>query len=178
MAILPIIEIPHPLLKKQTKKVTNFGKEAQDTIKNLKDTLVSAKKPEGAGLSANQIGVSKSICVVRDFYTDPNDPDEIKPELFNETVLINPKILSTSKETEIDWEGCLSVPDRYGKVSRPIKIKIKYQDETGKERKLNTKGFFARVIQHEIDHLNGVLFTEKLIGKTVPGDYFASEEDR
>jgi len=182
MAVLPVIKVPHPLLKEPTKKVTDFGKKTQDLIKNLRDTVDAAQEPEGAGISANQVGVSQSMCVVRDFCEEEDSPDtdekerEISTEKFEEKVLINPKIINTSKETEIDWEGCLSVPDQYGRVSRPVKIKIKYQDETGKEKKLNATGFFARVIQHEIDHLNGILFTEKVIGKTFPGSYFEKEE--
>ncbi len=184
MAVLPIVTVPNPFLNKKTQRVTDFGKALEKTIKNMQDTLDAAREPEGAGISANQVGISQSICVVRDF-EEAEDGDEIgllnddKPtintEVFKETVLINPKILSYSRATDIDWEGCLSVPGQYGNVKRPLKIKISYQDEKGKFKKLNATGFFARVIQHEIDHLNGILFTNKVIGKVVPEEFFNRE---
>ncbi|MFC1756314.1 peptide deformylase, partial [Patescibacteria group bacterium] len=84
-------------------------------------------------------------------------------------VLINPVLIKTSHEKDLDWEGCLSIPDTYALVERPIKIKIEAHDVHGKKFKLKAKGFFARVIQHEIDHLDGRLITDsdKLIGKTL-----------
>ncbi|MBD3366514.1 peptide deformylase [candidate division WWE3 bacterium] len=171
MAIVTIVKAPNPLLDKPTETVEQFGKntETAETIKDLKDTLDAASEPEGAGLSANQIGINKNVCVVRKFFQDPMDPNT---QLFEEKVLINPKITNSSKETETDWEGCLSVPDTYGKVTRPTKIQITYQDESSTSQKLIAEGFYARVIQHEIDHLNGILFTSKVEGNTVTGDYF------
>jgi len=82
-------------------------------------------------------------------------------------VLINPKIVSTSKETEIDYEGCLSVPDVYGKVERYKKIKVDATDISGDRIKIKAQDFFARTIQHEIDHLDGVLFTDRVIGGVI-----------
>ncbi len=169
MAVVPIVKKPNPILDNKTEKVTDFGKETQDIIKNLKDTVDAAEDPEGAGLSANQIGVPKQICVVRNFIQDPLNPED---QFFKETVMINPKITSKSSEKEVDWEGCLSVPDTYGKVSRSIQIKVEYQDEEGKPQKIKAQDFFARVIQHEIDHLDGILFTSKVKGETVDSDYF------
>ena len=78
--------------------------------------------------------------------------------------MINPKIISQSKDTIVEYEGCLSVPNSYGKVERNKKVKIKAQDESGETIRLTASGFFSAVIQHEIDHLNGVLFTSKTIG--------------
>ena len=158
------------MLSQKTQKVSDFGKKTQKIIRNLKDTLDVASDPEGAGIAANQAGISKSICVVRNFLPTQEEYDE---PIFDELVLINPKIVSLADETDIDWEGCLSVPDVYGKVPRSTKIKFRYQDENGVPKRLAAKGFFARIIQHEIDHLNGILFTQKVIGKTVPGEYFS-----
>ena len=176
MAVLPIIKVPDPVLSEKTRKISDFGEETHKIIRNLKDTLDVASDPEGAGISANQVGISKSICVVRNFLpiqegeaTQEGDEESI----FDELVLINPKIVSLADETDIDWEGCLSVPNVYGKVPRSIKIKFKYKDENGAPKRLVAKGFFARIIQHEIDHLNGILFTQKVVGKTVPGEYFS-----
>jgi len=181
MAVLPIITVPNPILSKKTEKVKEFGKALEKTIKDMRDTLDAAHEPEGAGLSANQVGISQSICIVRDFKEteeidekDLTNGDEPKmdTEILKEVVLINPKILSSSKEKYMDWEGCLSVPGLYGNVERPLKIRVSYQDERGKSKKLNAKGFFARVIQHEIDHLNGILFTSKVRGNLVSEEFF------
>jgi peptide deformylase len=87
--------------------------------------------------------------------------------LSEDIILINPKIVSRSKETETDWEGCLSVPNVYGKVERFQKVKVSALGADGKDIKLKTSGFLARTVQHEIDHLDGVLFTEKVIGQTI-----------
>lgn len=162
MSIRKIVTIPNEILEKECKKVSEVNSEVKDIIQDLKDTLNNSKVP-GAGLSANQIGVGKRICVVRKFYRDPEDPEK---EIFKEYVLINPKITKRSEKKTIRWEGCLSVPDVYGKVERNEKIKLMSLDESGNEQKMNTSGFFARTIQHEIDHLDGVIFTSKIIGET------------
>jgi peptide deformylase len=82
-------------------------------------------------------------------------------------VLVNPKLISASEDMDIHYEGCLSIPDTYGQVKRHKKIKVSALDENGNEIKINTSGFFARVIQHEMDHLDGILFTSKMIGKVL-----------
>lgn len=92
------------------------------------------------------------------------NPEKIQSD---DIILINPKITQKSSETELDWEGCLSVPDRYGLVERYKKIKITAKDLNGNKLKIKAEGFFARTIQHETDHLDGVLFTSKVVGKTL-----------
>jgi len=169
MATVPIVKAPNKILTEKTKRVRSFKGETLRIIEDLKDTLDTAKDPEGAGLSANQIGAAKSICIVRNFFVDPLDETK---ELFDEKILINPKIVSRDTEKEEGWEGCLSIPDTYGKVLRSKRIKVRYQDEIGQKQSLTAKDFFARVIQHEIDHLNGILFTSKVIGNTVTEDFF------
>lgn len=171
MAVTPIKTIPDPILRKKSTKVTEINDEIKKVIKNLKDTVVEERDPEGAGLAAPQIGVSKQICVVRKFEFDPENPEE---EKVTDHILINPKIIKASKEKEIGIEGCLSVPDIYGHVERPKKIKMTALDEAGEEIQINASGFFARAIQHEIDHLNGILFIDKVIGETVKGEQLDS----
>ena len=161
MPIRQILTTPSPILDKPCQKVTEINSEVESIIKDLKDTLESSKVP-GAGLAANQAGINKHICIVRDFY--PNE--EGKEDLFHEYVLINPEIKVTSQKQAIDWEGCLSIPDTFGLVKRYKKIKLDALDEGGKKIKLNAEGFFARTIQHEVDHLNGILFTSKVMGVT------------
>ena len=109
-------------------KVTDFGSGTQKVIRNLKDTLQNAKNPEGAGLAAPQIGVLKRITIVRNYVFNPADKET---PIVQEFVLINPKIISQSKDTIVEYEGCLSVPNSYGKVERNKKVKIKAQDESG-----------------------------------------------
>ncbi len=170
MAIRKIVIVPDEILRQKTEKVTVFDQSLQDLAQDLIDTVRNAQEPEGAGLSANQIGVSKSVCVVRKFREDVDgQPSTEEAEII---VMVNPKIIKASKETEADWEGCLSIPDKYGRVRRPKKIKVKYQDTTGRQRTINMSNFFARVVQHEIDHLNGILFTDKVQGRLVNDDYF------
>jgi peptide deformylase len=164
MAVVPIKIVPDKVLNKKCQKVKKFDKETKDLAKDLMDTLLDAKDPEGAGLAAPQIGILKRMCIVRDFLPDPVDP---KNTISQELLLINPRIISKSNEIELDWEGCLSIPDTYGKVERSKKIKLKAQDVDGNDIKMNTTGFLARVIQHEIDHLDGILFTSKIVGQTL-----------
>lgn len=176
MAVQKILEIPNPILRGKTTKITKFDEEVRKLITDLKDTLASAHNPEGAGLSSNQIGIAKRVCVVRNFKDNlqANGVDSVPS--FVEKILINPKIVSKSKENNIEWEGCLSVPNQYGRVSRATKIKVAYQDEEGKRMKLSATGFFARVIQHEIDHLDGIVFTDRVKGKLVPESFFLEQE--
>lgn len=162
MAVVDIVLVPDQILNTKCEKVKNFGEETQEIIKNLIDTLNNAKNPEGAGLAAPQIGVLARICIVRRFVKDANGNST-----FDTYTLVNPEIYGESKETDTRFEGCLSIPDTYGRVERFKKIKIKAQDKTGAEIKMNASGFFARVVQHEVDHLNGILFTSKLVGKAL-----------
>ncbi len=170
MAIRKIVTVPNEILRQKTQRVRAFDQTLQDLAQDLIDTVRNAQEPEGAGLSANQIGVNKSVCVVRKFREDiDGQPSTEETEMI---VMVNPEIIKFSKETETDWEGCLSIPDKYGQVKRSKKIKVKYKGIGGKQRTLNASNFFARVIQHEIDHLNGILFTDKVQGKLVNDDYF------
>ena len=169
MAIRKIVTVPDPVLDKKTEEVKEINDEIKEIIRDLKDTLENAEEPEGAGLSANQMGVSKSICAVRNYLPET---DAFGENIFEEFILINPEITKKSKETDIEYEGCLSIPDVYGKVERPARIKVTALTLSGDIIKLKAEGFFARVIQHEIDHLNGILFTSKVTGKTLTEEEF------
>lgn len=141
----------------------SIDQEASLIIKELIETANAQTNPEAAGLAAPQIGYNKRIILVRDFKVLP----ESEKIIITNIIMINPRIISESKETETDWESCLSIPNMYGKVSRPYSIKVVYTDEKGLEKKIKAKDFFARVIQHEVDHLNGVLFDSKITGKLI-----------
>ncbi len=164
MAVKKIVTIPNPVLNKKTQKVGEIKEEIKKIAQDLIDTVKVAEDPEGAGLAATQIGVSKRMCVVRNFFEDPMDENKIRSD---DIVLINPKITHFSTEKDIDWEGCLSVPDKYGKVERALKIKVTAKDINGDLIKIKAEGFFARTIQHEVDHLDGILFTSKIEGETL-----------
>lgn len=174
MSIVPILTVPNKVLLEKCTKVKDFGPETKQIVQNLLDTIIHAKNPEGAGLAAPQIGVTKRIIIARRFL--PN-PDGSNRTITHEHVLINPRIISSSDETQEGWEGCLSIPNTYGKVRRPKKIKLMAQDENGDDIRMNASGFFARVIQHEIDHLDGILFTTKIIGKTLNEHEYDQLED-
>jgi peptide deformylase len=164
MPVRPIITLPNNILRTKTKKVKKIDPEVEKVAKDLVDTVKLAKNPEGAGLAATQIGSLQRMCVVRNFFNDPQNPETVLSECI---VLINPKIIGTSKETDIDWEGCLSVPDKYGKVERFSKIKVTAMGLDGKDIKLKAGDFLARTIQHEIDHLDGIIFTDRVVGKII-----------
>ncbi|MDQ0217130.1 peptide deformylase [Peribacillus cavernae] len=146
MAILPIVLFPDKILKQKCAKVTSFDKNLAKLLNNMHETMLEA---DGVGLAAPQIGVKKQIAVV-DIGEDENIIE-----------MINPEILESSGE-QTDVEGCLSFPGVYGEVTRPYKVRIRAQDRKGGTFELESEDFLARAIQHEIDHLNGVLFTSKV----------------
>jgi peptide deformylase len=165
MAIVPIVktknnnfEIPE-ILHTKCAEVKTVGREAKNIAQNLLDTALAAKDPEAAGLSAPQIGINKRICLVRDFRFAGDE------EITTEYILINPEITNKSRATDIKYEACLSIPNLFGQVQRAKKITVKALNLDGKQIKIKAKDFFARVIQHELDHLDGILFTDKAIGK-------------
>lgn len=147
MAILPIVLFPDKILEQKCAKVTSFDKNLAKLLNNMHETMLEA---DGVGLAAPQVGVKKQIAVV-----DIGNDEEI-------IEIINPEILEASGE-QTDPEGCLSFPGVYGEVTRPYKVKIRAQDRRGRTYELEAEDFLARAIQHEIDHLNGVLFTWKVI---------------
>ena len=160
----PIVTVPNTVLTNKTEYVKEIDSGILELARDLKDTLDSAKEPEGAGLAANQIGVNKRVCIVRNFIYTSRAP---KGYLTEDFILINPKIVYKSSELDTDWEGCLSVPDKYGKVARNLKIKVEAQTLDGQTIQITARDLFARVIQHEIDHLDGILFLSKVSGKVI-----------
>lgn len=146
MAVLPIVTHPNEILEKKCEPVNAFDKELAKLLDNMYDTMIDS---DGVGLAAPQVGVLKSIAIV--------EIDEEEGTL----EMINPVILE-SKGSEVDIEGCLSFPGVYGEVERPYSVVIQAQDRDGKTFILQAEDYHARAIQHEIDHLNGVLFTTKV----------------
>jgi peptide deformylase len=153
-----IVHIPNPILTTPAKEVTVFDKKLLLMIEDMKHVLQSAKKPKGVGLAGPQAGFGYRI-----FITKPSVKDPIR-------VFINPKILDVSQKTTDDTEkpenkleGCLSVPDIWGKVTRHHEVTLSYQDEKGEKHTETFSDFFATIIQHETDHVNGILFTQRIV---------------
>ncbi|WP_335870668.1 peptide deformylase [Bacillus sp. 2205SS5-2] len=147
MAIISIVKHPAEILEQSTQQVTVFDKKLKKLLQDMYETMIEA---DGVGLAAPQIGESRSIAIV-----------DIGDEA-GTIELINPVILE-SKGKETDLEGCLSFPGLYGEVTRPSFVKVQAQDRKGRTFEIDANGFLARAIQHEIDHLQGVLFTSKVI---------------
>ncbi|MBO6119469.1 MAG: peptide deformylase [Lachnospiraceae bacterium] len=140
------------ILRKHSKTVTELTDRLKELIKDMKDTM---KTHGGCGLAAVQVGVLKRIIICA--------PEEEKEAV----VLINPEIVSMSDETEIDSEGCLSVDGYRGNVARPKNIVVKAKDENMNDIEFDADGFFARIICHEVDHLDGILYTDKVVPGTL-----------
>lgn len=153
MAILPIYNCFLPPLKKKTAQVTEFDQELKDLVTDMFETMYNTGN--GVGLAANQVGVDKSLIVLDLAISDDGAPG-------NPMVMINPIIKAMSEETAEETEGCLSVPEFYEKVARSKIIEVSYLDMDMKEINTTAEGFLARLMQHEIDHLNGILFFERL----------------
>jgi len=155
MAILPIIETPDARLKTISTPVDGVDDALRAFIKDMFDTMYDAP---GIGLAAIQVGVPKRVLVI-----DLQDKDEETGAVIREPrVFINPEIVETSEDLTVYSEGCLSVPDQYADVQRPAVIKAKWLDENGKTHEEVIEGLLAICLQHEMDHLNGILFIDHL----------------
>jgi peptide deformylase len=150
MTIKKILTEPDPFLRQKSKKVENVNHEIRILMDDMLETMYDAP---GIGLAAIQIGVPKRIIVI-----DLSRNDEKRKPLY----FVNPEIITNSKNNAAYEEGCLSVPGQFAEISRPDKCKIKYLDYDGAERILDTHGLLATCIQHEIDHLEGILFIDYL----------------
>ena len=155
MAIREIVTHPAPVLRKKARKITDFGPELQSLIDDMVETM---REAPGVGLAATQVGVSLQLIVVE--YSETTDEQENKepPKLYT---IVNPEIIRVSSEQELGTEGCLSVPGFVGDVERPLAITLKGQNRRGKPLRLKADGWLARIFQHELDHLNGVLFIDR-----------------
>ena len=162
MAILKIARLGHPVLITKAKPVKNIlDPSINKLIHNMTETMIDAK---GIGLAAPQVHVSKQIIVFRMF--DKKVEENKKIEV---TALINPKISKISDDQDDQWEGCLSIPGMLGLIKRYKKISYEGYDINGNTIKQTAEGLLARVIQHECDHLNGILYTSRLVNKKAYG---------
>ena len=150
MAIKPIITEPNKILRQKSKEVDSVGKEEQKLMDDMLDTMYDAN---GIGLAAIQIGIPKRIIVM-----DIVKNDEKRNPLF----FVNPVIKNKNSELSTYEEGCLSVPNYFAEIDRPKKCDVEYLDYNGEKKILNAEGLLATCIQHEMDHLEGVLFIDYL----------------
>src|SRR3954463_8940689 len=158
MAIRPIFKTPDPVLRQISKPVETFDKELKTLVADMFETMYEAP---GIGLAAVQVGVPIRLLVID--LQEPEDPDDPKSKPVKDPrVFINPEILWHS-DSEIPYtEGCLSVPEKYAEFMRPDRIRAKWQDVDGKTYEEEIEGLLAVCLQHEMDHLNGVLFIDHL----------------
>lgn len=158
MSILKVARLGHPVLRKQAVSLTSQEIASSEIQKLIDDMIDSMREYDGVGLAAPQIHVSKQIAVL-EVNENVRYPDAPKVPL---TVLINPKITSRSKNLIEGWEGCLSIPDLRGIVPRGASLICEALDRNGKPVKIEAKDFFARVIQHEWDHLQGNVYIDRM----------------
>ncbi|MEK1932109.1 MAG: peptide deformylase [Pararhizobium sp.] len=150
MTIKPLIILPDPVLRQLSKPVETVDADVRRLAEDMLDTMYDAP---GIGLAAIQIAVPRRMLVI-----DLAKEGEEKQPL----VFINPQIVKSSDERSVYEEGCLSIPDYYAEVERPASVRVKYLDRDGKLQEIEAEGLMATCLQHEIDHLNGVLFIDHI----------------
>ncbi|PWH18198.1 MAG: peptide deformylase [Anaerolineae bacterium] len=159
MAIREIVTVPDPVLRRKAQKVTQFDEKLQTLIDDMIETM---RQAPGVGLAAPQVGVLEQVIVVEYFEKEEDeereDAENAPKRLY---VVVNPEITRTSTETVSGPEGCLSIPGYMGEVERFQSITVKGQNRRGQPVTLKLKDWTARIFQHEIDHLNGILFTDR-----------------
>ncbi|MBY5816917.1 peptide deformylase [Rhizobium leguminosarum bv. viciae 248] len=148
MTIKPLIILPDPVLRQLSKPIERVDSDLQRLADDMLETMYDAP---GIGLAAIQVGVPRRMLVI----DISREGEEKQPQVF-----INPEILTSSDERSVYEEGCLSIPDYYAEVERPATVSVKYLDRNGKEQTVEADGLLATCLQHEIDHLNGVLFID------------------
>jgi len=150
MSLKPILLVPHAALREQTAPIGLFDKRVKLLADDMLETMYEG---QGIGLAGPQIGALERILVM-DIAGEGEKPNPLQ--------LVNPEIVWSSEEQSAYNEGCLSIPGQYGEVVRPAEVKVRYQTPSGEEKELNASGLLATCVQHEIDHLHGILFIDHL----------------
>ena len=161
MAIRNIIQEGDEVLRKNCRKITEFNPRLHQLLDDMRDTLINA---DGAGLAAPQVGVLRACAIV--LLSDGSYLEIVNP------------VIEESSGSQEDAEGCLSIPGKFGIVNRPMYVTVRAQDRFGKEFTYNAEGFTARAFCHEIDHLSGGLFTDKVIRYIDPDEYYGGGEEK
>jgi len=160
MTLREIVYLPNPILRKKAKPVTKFDKDLQTLIDDMIETM---REAPGVGLAAPQINLPMQLAVIEyaEGEDDEDRPEDAPPPEKKLFVIINPEITKVSDEKVLGIEGCLSIPNLVGEVERHQAIEVKALNRHGNPVKIKAEGWLARIFQHEIDHLNGVLYTDK-----------------
>ena len=153
MAQREVVTLPDPVLRRKTRKVTDFGSDLQTLVEDMVETM---RAEPGVGLAANQVGVSLRLLVVE--YPEDDSKEDAPNKLF---VVANPEFTRLSDEMVMGTEGCLSIPGYWGNVERHASVVVKGQNRRGQPVTIKAKGWLARIFQHEMDHLNGMLFVDR-----------------
>ncbi|MEM7046571.1 MAG: peptide deformylase [Pseudomonadota bacterium] len=148
MTLYPILIAPHKALRRKAKPVAKIDKKTHTLLNDMVDTMYHAR---GIGLAAPQIGINKQLIVIH-----------LEHEVGEPLKLINPELTQTSGDMDIKQEGCLSLPDQFADITRPVSCSVRYLDLAGESCTLDAQGLLARCLQHEIDHLKGKLFVDYL----------------
>lgn len=156
MTLRKIVTLPEPVLRRKAHAVTKFDKSLQTAIDDMIETMRDAP---GVGLAAPQIGLSERLIVVEYYEREEDEEKEDAPKKV--WTVLNPEIVKASEEKLVGVEGCLSIPNLVGEVERHAMVHVKGLNRHGKPMKIKADGWLARIFQHEIDHLNGVLFTDR-----------------
>ncbi|WP_353204747.1 peptide deformylase [Sphingomonas sp.] len=157
MAVLEILEVPHPGLRAVAKPVATVDDSVRKIVADMFDTMYDAR---GIGLAATQVAIEQRIVVI-DLQETVGEGEEAKA-VRTPLVYINPELISVSEETNFYSEGCLSIPEQYAEVERPAACRARWLDEQGATHEGDFDGLLATALQHEIDHLNGVLFIDHI----------------
>ena len=155
MTLRKIVTLPDPVLRRKARAITKFDKELSILIDDMVETM---REAPGVGLAAPQIGLSDRLIVVEYYEREEDEENEEAPKKV--WAVINPEIVKKSEETVMGVEGCLSIPGLLGEVERHVEIQVKGLNRHGKPMKIKAQGWLARIFQHEIDHLNGVVFPD------------------
>ena len=172
MTLRKIVTLPEPVLRRKARAIAKFDKNLQTLIDDMVETMRDAP---GVGLAAPQIGLSERLIVVEYFERDEDEEKENAPKKV--WAVLNPEIIKASEEKLLGVEGCLSIPGLVGEVERHASVQVKGLNRHGKPLKIKAEGWLARIFQHEIDHLNGVLFTDRAARVWKPQDEVEPEQE-
>ncbi len=163
MTLRPIVTLPDPVLRRKARAVTKFDKELQTLIEDMIETMRDAP---GVGLAAPQVGISERVIVVEYYEHEEDEEKEDKPKKV--WALVNPEIVKASAEMVRGVEGCLSIPGLVGEVERHESLTVKGLNRRGQPMRVKASGWLARIFQHEIDHINGIVFTDRAARVWIP----------
>lgn len=172
MTLRKIVTLPDAVLRRKARTVAKVDKQVQTLIDDMIETMRAAP---GVGLAAPQIGLSERIIVIEYFEREEDEEKENAPKKV--WAVVNPEIIKASEETLMGVEGCLSIPGLVGEVERHAAVQVRGLNRHGKPLKIKAEGWLARIFQHEIDHLNGILFTDRAVRVWKPEDEPEPEQE-